>query len=593
MSRKGQCGGSITVFFALLITTVLAVICTSLESARHEALSYLTAQAGESALESVFAGYYKPLWEQYHLFFMADGPGLVPQMEDHLSYYEEPGKNGTAQGTNLYPFRVESVSLRECVTAVDHGGEAFLQAVVEDMEGHGMTELAEAILGQAELVTEAEAVSGYIGSLSEYEETVSGMEERYAVMAAQGLWLKKTYEALEEALEAGTLTEENGRELLREAGNQAVDALRQTEECYGQILVESGDLRDALEGEEVRLLEYKEEVSPFSYQQMEEEFENLTEYTREDGSRRVQAEQAKTLMENYAGALTQEPAWENGTVSEEFREIVEHGSRALCVFDEGNTAKKQKSELLEVVKEWKGDGVLGLVLENTENISDRRLPGENRPSKMVGEISGEQLDASVLEKGAAVLYGVSHFGRFGEEKEDTALAYETEYLIGGLESDKENLTLVAERLLAVRGGMNFLYLLTDAKKQAEAEVLAAALVGFTGIYPLVKFMKGILLGAWAFAEAVSDVRILYKGGQVPLVKTRQDWKLSLEGAVKADSYEVGTEKADGIWGYEGYLCILLLLGDTRSQCFCMMDLIEANLRKKDSGFFMENCISYA
>ena len=25
----------------------------------------------------------------------------------------------------------------------------------------------------------------------------------------------------------------------------------------------------------------------------------------------------------------------------------------------------------------------------------------------------------------------------------------------------------------------------------------------------------------------------------------------------------------------------------------MMDLIEANLRKKDSGFFMENCISYA
>ena len=70
----------------------------------------------------------------------------------------------------------------------------------------------------------------------------------------------------------------------------------------------------------------------------------------------------------------------------------------------------------------------------------------------------------------------------------------------------------------------------DTGKQAEAEALAAALAGFTGIYPLVKLVKGILLGAWAFAEAVSDVRILYQGGQVPLVKTGKDWRLSLEGA---------------------------------------------------------------
>ena len=31
---------------------------------------------------------------------------------------------------------------------------------------------------------------------------------------------------------------------------------------------------------------------------------------------------------------------------------------------------------------------------------------------------------------------------------------------------------------------------------------------------------------------------------------------------------------------------------TEDQCFRMMDVMEANLRSEDSGFFMENCVSY-
>ena len=63
MTERGG-AGSITVFFALLLTLVLAVICTAVEAARAAALSYLTAQAQETALESVFAAYYLPLWER-------------------------------------------------------------------------------------------------------------------------------------------------------------------------------------------------------------------------------------------------------------------------------------------------------------------------------------------------------------------------------------------------------------------------------------------------------------------------------------------------------------------------------------------------
>lgn len=590
LKGKEESRGSISVFFALLLTTILAVLCTSLESARHAAISYLTAQAGESALESAFAGYYRPLWEEYHLFFMADGPGFIPFMEDALSYYEEPEKGGNLQGKNLYGFCTDAITVRELATATDNGGMVFLKAIMEDMEKHGMTELAEFFLEQEKLVKEAEAVSDYIGSLSEYEKTVLDMEENYSVMENQGKKLRGTYESLKAALETGALTEMEGRELLHEAKGCASEILGQAQACHGEIFAEAEKLKDSLKTEEARLLEQKENVSQASYEQMAAELENLEEYTREEGSRRKAAEETKDILEEYAEGLIEAKGWEGGGASEELKEVIKKGSEALEIFEESSRGKRQKSELLEMVKSWKDHGILGLVLENAENISDRKMLEESIPSETVRE-AGETVSAS--EKGAAVLYAVNHFGHYGEEKENSVLAYEVEYILGGMESDKENLTKVVERLLAVRSGMNFLYLLSDSEKQAEAELAATALVGFTGIYPLVKIMKGILLGAWAFAEAVSDVRILYKGGQVPLIKTERDWKLSLEGAADAASYETETKEEKGIWNYEGYLCILLLMGSTENLCFRMMDLIEINLRKKDSGFFMENCISYA
>ncbi|MCI8465423.1 MAG: hypothetical protein HFI63_06155 [Lachnospiraceae bacterium] len=542
-------------------------------------------------MESVFAGYYSPLWERYHLLFMADGPGLVPAMEDILSYYEDPGKDDSVRGINLYAFSQEEILAERLVTAVDHGGKAFLEAVVEDMKIHGVTELAETFVGQAELVKEAEIVSGYIGSLSEYEEAISEIEENCSIMEQQGRRLKNTYESLEKALETGGLTEETGRELLEGARNCAAEVRNRTKECYETILSEAEGLGERLEKETEELEGQKGNVSSTSYGQMEAELENLKEYTREDGNRRVAADSEKELLEKCTEELMEGKVWEDGVASEAFREMIQRETKALQEFKEEGSGKKQKSALLDAVKDWKNNGILGLVVEDAERISDQKLLEGSYPSEaMKEENSGES--ATGLEKGAAVLYGISHFGRFGEEREDAALAYEVEYILAGSESDRENLTRTVERLLAVRSGMNFLYLLTDGQKQAEAELVAATLVGFTGIYPLVRFVKGILLGAWAFAEAICDLRILFRGGQVPLIKTGRDWKLSLEGAAKADSYETNTEEK-GMWDYKGYLCILLLMGNTEDQCFRMMDLIEADLRRKDHGFFMENCIAYA
>ena len=211
--------------------------------------------------------------------------------------------------------------------------------------------------------------------------------------------------------------------------------------------------------------------------------------------------------------------------------------------------------------------MLALILPEGTKVSEARLKTETRVSGLEG--AGGM---GALDKVITALYMSDHFGNFLEPGE-TVLAYELEYILAGKDSDRENIEQAAKKLIALRTGMNMLYLLRDTGKRAEAEAMAAALVGFTGILPLIRLTAALLLGAWALAEAVSDGRILFAGGQVPLVKTERDWKLSLEQApalLTGSSSSESEKTVDGskgksemtlTWDYKTYLTLLCFLGD--------------------------------
>ena len=151
---------------------------------------------------------------------------------------------------------------------------------------------------------------------------------------------------------------------------------------------------------------------------------------------------------------------------------------SLPAFSERKATASEEPKLLEAAKDWKGGGLLALLTdENT--LSDRVLKGGPYPSEL-----SEPAAEGLASKAAAAGYMTEHFGRYGSEGESELLVYEAEYILGGKASDRENLEYVAGRLTAVRTGLNFLYLMGDQAKRAEAEALAAGLVGFTGIAPL-------------------------------------------------------------------------------------------------------------
>lgn len=62
-----------------------------------------------------------------------------------------------------------------------------------------------------------------------------------------------------------------------------------------------------------------------------------------------------------------------------------------------------------------------------------------------------------------------------EVENDRYLDYELEYICRGKCSDAQNLEETVRRILLLREGVNYGYLLTDEEAKAKAELLAVAL----------------------------------------------------------------------------------------------------------------------
>ena len=187
-------------------------------------------------------------------------------------------------------------------------------------------------------------------------------------------------------------------------------------------------------------------------------------------------------------------------------------------------------------------------------------------------------------------YMMEKCGKYTEKKEASVLDYEVEYILAGRSSDRENLQMVINRLLLLRESANFLYLMSDSAKQAEAEALAmtvSAVILFPELKDLIKLS---VLIAWAYAESVNDVKILLEGGKVPLVKDAASWHLGLKNAMTL-KLEEGTDNEKGL-DYETYLHILLFFMNQKERNLRFMDVIEMNIRRipNHENFCFDHCI---
>ena len=218
--------------------------------------------------------------------------------------------------------------------------------------------------------------------------------------------------------------------------------------------------------------------------------------------------------------------------------------------------KVQKKGILDLVMD--GNKISEKETDWSEAVDSRQLQSGNWT---------EQASSGSVERMLFHLYCQGHFFNVTRNGNEKKLNYEMEYLIGGKTSDVANLKVVVRRLLLIREGINLAYLETDVQKSQEALTLALGITSAVGNPELAEPVKHAILAAWAYAESVSDVRILLE---------------HVGDCLNASADETSRE---GL-GYESYLQILLWTVSEEKITMRAMNLIEKNLDVR-----MDNMVS--
>ena len=593
MKKSGQ----ITVFLSMVLLCIAALLGALMESARTAGARCYLRIAADSALDSVMAGYHRGLWERYRILLREFG-GEEELSEEFKRYFD-----GYLEAAGWYPAQTEELLVEEAVPVTADGG-AHLQQEVMDYMKYGVWALD---------FTEAEA-----GDVLDGLREASAVQETsrlYGTCSGKALQLERTVERINSLQqEQQELRSAGLRQLAAGDGSgflQTGRALIKVLEEVPDAVADYGEKADALQAEleEVyRQVEVKmQDMTPQMEAAAREEYERYQSYTARDGERRGEIEALADLAgENLA--LTQSvmreaedvmdyiDSWE-GEEDEEldeealWRPVRRHmeGFAVRILACAHGTADKEKQSFLENIGKIAEDGLLALVLPEGTPISGEEMLGGQLPSAR-GSSSGAS--GGLAERLFTGEYCGQFFRHFLDEtsENEMGMAYQMEYLVCGETEDRENLGEAAARLLALREGMNLIHILGDAGKRAQARELAAVIVGASGLLPLVEVVAVLVMGVWALGEALADVKALFAGGKVPLIKSGEDWKLSLDQllALGAEG-QLGAETQEKGLGYESYLKLLLFAAEPETLLYRMMDMMQDTIGREEPGFLMEKC----
>lgn len=268
-------------------------------------------------------------------------------------------------------------------------------------------------------------------------------------------------------------------------------------------------------------------------------------------------------------------------------------------------------------------GILFYATEHPESLSRQSIPGTNLPSKRVkgSSFDNEQrlldkmdelsfsslkgikslLSVDISMDGRGTLwtkdrYIISYiedcFSFYGgSDKKDNALLYEVEYLISGKNSDIDNLKRVANYILLLRFINNYIFTGKDTQMKTHINTMASAITGVMGMPQTMKAVQVLIRMAISYGESLLELHTLFSGGEVPLIKDKTTWNLTLKTMAEQLRNKQIVKKGKKNISYKDYLKLFLLTkGNSRIVCYRMMDIMQENIASKEPGFLMENCL---
>ncbi|RHP30690.1 DUF5702 domain-containing protein [Lachnotalea sp. AF33-28] len=585
--------GQITIFLSLILVLLVSVLCGILETARSHVLKLQMEIAMDSAMESVTAEYSTELFRRFGLLYCYDDGNLPGRIQNYLDRYGECG--------SWTPFTVDSVQVTYRRCAADDGGAVFIQSAADYMRYGIVEELLEETDFYKRIAEQSQWVSQFMNRIGSWSEELFGLETLTAKLSDGLSALKRETEGLHSLVNGWS----DGMDA-KGIQNQAATILKLLQDGIGrtqqyQSLSES--LKRGFSSITDEFAVQREQLEEDFRQMVDQQITSVNSYIEESGERYLQVMQVDSALKEKLDILEQLAGWappaQVETSQEQPQEQPQKQSleqltgllgnldfTQMFPVSENISGESGGARFLRTVKELKTKGILALVLDGDEKLSERNMT-DDIPSKRLTAAMGPKSLKQITIRDAALFneYLAAQFDCFTDEKDDNV--YDLEYMIGGSDSDRENLAEAAGQLLLMREGLNLIYLYTDRAKRQQAEALAVGLVGFTGIGPLIAVVTFLILSAWAFAESVYDVRLLLAGEKVGLIKTAKDWHMTVEQIFRLREMKI--EEGTGGLTYKWYLRILLLLKNREQKAFRAMDAVEYHMRKSIPGFCIEQC----
>ncbi len=198
----------------------------------------------------------------------------------------------------------------------------------------------------------------------------------------------------------------------------------------------------------------------------------------------------------------------------------------------------------------------------------------------------------IVERQLYNAYIFDKCGYYDNLHDESALSYQIEYLLQGEDDDIKNMEGVAEDIFKIRYVTNITYLFTDSAKQAEAEELALIATSIIGNPELTELVKLTILFAWAYAESAKDLRILYDGNQLGIVKDASSWNTPLIQLTSFREHLNEYSAPAGSLSYKKFLYTFINVQNIDKTTERLMDLMEMDMRitPGNSSFKIDNQI---
>lgn len=654
--------GSITVFLSLIILLVLSIVLVSIENARLTSAYTRSREISYMALDSCFSAYAKEVFDDYGLMMLWKSDSEFSEL--YHTYVEKNCEYSEAfivKPIDFLSLKCEDVTIAGMTMVTDNDCELIENQIYDYMKYAVAEEVLDRMIGDSQSLSQSEGVNRFndklencSDALTEVESSVGEIYENIREIKTIEYNPKEVLSDMNHRLEelrAVPVDHDEYNKAVRddlfnlfkqeyrkynEWQKVAVSSLNNISEETNHYYEYTDMAKKEVNSVKAELENSQESFSEDIYHVMEEEIEGIRQQVLS-----VDHDHYK-VRSNSETAMIQQEIVNNVTadmadIMEELGEL-DYGGNKISLYDKDGTftermqvcvlnamkdaegydietlgvnyeqqgSGRKKNEIVDFVKKIKKEGVINYIV--TDNLSSKKLEGISElPSKISGKSGGGDGGSrrkygqaeEIKRKALAGQYILDNFNCYIDNGSE-ALDYEIEYIIAGKSSDKDNIKEVIDKLIEIREGFNLIYLMKDSEKREEAYAMAAAITGFTGMPVVIRITQFLILGAWAYAESVIDVRDLLAGYKVSVLKNSDEWNLSLtgiknmakaSGLSKANkSQEDSRTKRKGL-SYEDYLRYLLFSQNRAEQIYRILDIIQSNMcLKYNDKFRVSECI---